>query len=135
MHYDTPVFREPYMIGKKIRGFRKIDFKDLLYSSGYGNLDRIDIQRPVFNLDVAKKYIEDNKLVRNSIILSPYAKCMTNVPNEFWCIIVKCLNELGWKVYTNCAGNEKAIEGTEVLRFDFSISVPVTLLCCMIHDL
>lgn len=47
-----------------------------------------------------------------SVILSPYAKSVTNLSEELWIDIVNSFVEKGYKCYTNVIGNEKPLEGT-----------------------
>lgn len=121
-HYDLPVFREPFMIGKKIRGYKGIHFFDLLYRSGFEGEVGLKTQEPVFQKMATQKYIEENNVIKGSILLSPYAKSMTKIPETFWENLVESFIKQGKKVYTNCAVGEKPIKGTVGLTFDFSIS-------------
>lgn len=50
-----------------------------------------------------------------SIIISPYAKSVTILPNEIWEKIVVSYTEKGYKCFTNVVGDEKPIEGTTAI--------------------
>lgn len=128
-HHDLPVFREPFMIGKKIRGYKGIHFFDLLDRSGFDGEMSLESQEPVFDKEEAQKYLSENKVVRGSVLLSPYAKSMTKIPEKFWENLVERINNRGIKVYTNCVAEEKPIKGTEGLAFDFVIAKFVLEYC------
>ena len=49
----------------------------------------------------------------HTVILSPYAKCMTQPPEGFWEELASALMEEGADVCTNVAGNERPIQGTK----------------------
>lgn len=50
-----------------------------------------------------------------SVIFSPYAKSVTNFPNDIWENIVVSYTEKGYKCFTNVVGDEKPIEGTTAI--------------------
>ncbi len=60
--------------------------------------------------------LEDNKCV----IISPYAKSVTALPDGLWNEVVSDYSDRGYKVYTNVCGKEKALVGTEELRAELS---------------
>ncbi len=68
--------------------------------------------------EILKKYpINKNK----TIVIAPYAKSVYNFSMEFWNNMVMLLRNQGFKkIYTNCAGNEQPIVGTE--KIDISIN-------------
>ena len=49
----------------------------------------------------------------HTMILSPYAKCMTRLPDGFWEGLAATLIEKGFDVCTNVSGIEKPIQGTK----------------------
>jgi hypothetical protein len=55
-----------------------------------------------------------------SVILSPYAKSIVELPRDFWAGLAAEYASKGYSVYTNTIGGELPIEGTETL------SVPVS---------
>lgn len=48
----------------------------------------------------------------HAVILSPYAKSVTVLPDIIWEEIVSEYLEQGWQVFTNVAGDEKPLKGT-----------------------
>ena len=48
-------------------------------------------------------------------ILSPYAKSVASLPQEMWADMVSDLTERGYTLYTNVAGEERPLPGTEVI--------------------
>ena len=46
-------------------------------------------------------------------IVAPYAKSVALLPKQLWADIIKDLKALGSAVYTNVAGDEKVLDGTE----------------------
>lgn len=56
----------------------------------------------------------------NAVILSPYAKSVTNLPGEYWDSIVEYFSEKGCQIYTNVAGKEKELQGT--LRLEVQLN-------------
>lgn len=77
----------------------------------------------VFGLNATVKPLEPNvwsefpgikKILKGkAAILSPYAKSVTALPEQLWKEIVNKLKNKGYALYTNVAGNEKPLEGTE----------------------
>ena len=61
-----------------------------------------------------------------SVIISPYAKSLVGFDKNIWKAIAASLIKSGLKVFTNCAENEKEIEGTT------KISFPLTEAYCVI---
>lgn len=47
-----------------------------------------------------------------SVILSPYAKSVTALPNELWADIISYYTDREYDVYTNISGDEKPLPGT-----------------------
>ena len=63
-----------------------------------------------------EKYILDKE---RTIILLPHAKTFENLTPEFWEEVAQRLKEKNYIVYTNVAGNEKPVKGTEPLKVSF----------------
>lgn len=51
-----------------------------------------------------------------SVILSPYAKSVVALPHRFWERVARDCAASGFSVYTNVAGDEQALRGTQPLR-------------------
>lgn len=55
-----------------------------------------------------------------AVILSPYAKSVTNIPYKHWQEIIRHYAQQGYQVYTNAVGAEEALPGT--LRLEVKLS-------------
>ena len=53
---------------------------------------------------------------QNMVLISPYAKSVPLMPRYYFEKIAKSLVGKGYKVYTNCAGDEEVIDGTDPLK-------------------
>ena len=59
---------------------------------------------------------EEKKLTKRDVVLCPYAYTVQKIPMDFWHALARHLAASGYTVYTNIAGRETAIPGTEALR-------------------
>lgn len=67
------------------------------------------------------EYQQKNEVVRgNTVILSPYAKSMVQLPDQYWINLAVQYRNSGYMVCTNIAGDEKEIMGTVPLRIPIS---------------
>lgn len=55
-----------------------------------------------------------------SVILSPYAKSVSNIPDFIWENYIKEYKEKGYEIFTNVAGDEEALSGTKALKVPLS---------------
>ncbi len=55
-----------------------------------------------------------------TLILSPYAKSVTALPEQLWEDIVKDYTDMGYDIFTNVAGDELPLAGTKALYADIS---------------
>ena len=62
-----------------------------------------------------KNCITYNSKLTNTIVLMPYAKSVSLIDEGFWEKLAMTLNQAGYEVVTNIAGNEKPIAGTVAL--------------------
>jgi hypothetical protein len=63
-----------------------------------------------------KEYIDVGQIeIGKTVILSPYAKSMVQLPDKYWEALVAEYQQMGYFVCTNIAGNEKPIKGTKLL--------------------
>lgn len=51
-----------------------------------------------------------------AVIISPYAKSVPTMDEEFWSQIIVEIKSMGKQLFTNVAGNEKPLPGTEPIR-------------------
>lgn len=130
LHYDTPIFRENAFVNGYLRGFREINFLDILWTVSFGNVNSLSAQKPQFNIQKAIKFCKENRLpAGRTIILSPFATSMVLLPEKFWEQVVYLLKEKGFCVCTNCGIDENELEGTQKLVFEYSISMPILNYC------
>ena len=54
----------------------------------------------------------------NTVLLSPYAKSVPLFSTDFWALLVKELQSMGYEVATNVSKDEQPLENTLPLRFD-----------------
>lgn len=55
-----------------------------------------------------------------AVVLSPFAKSVSNISDSIWQNYIKEYCEKGYKIYTNVAGDEEALPGTEALKVPLS---------------
>jgi len=111
-------------------GYRGLEMLDL-YLYGALLLSRnTTSESPVFEYDGEMmndilEYIDYD--LENVILISPYSASYREhmPPLSFWINIVNVLKCRGFKVFTNCAGREKAIIGTKKLMLPYEISIPL----------
>lgn len=61
-----------------------------------------------------RQYRDMDKIRRGrAVILSPYAKSVTALPGSVWQQIIKAYSEKGFQCFTNVAGSEQPLPGTE----------------------
>ena len=64
-----------------------------------------------------KKYEKLSEIpYKKAVVLSPYAKSVTNISVDYWNQIISFYNEKGYALYTNVTLEEKALDGTERLE-------------------
>ena len=68
-----------------------------------------------------KEYDGAEEIVPNkTVILSPYAKSVTKLPDKIWEDIVEDYRDKGYLIYTNVAGDEQPLKGTKAISPDIS---------------
>lgn len=104
-HHDRP-----YVVNLwKILSVKKILFDELYRIGVFGLSGDFEPYSPV-RLAVYERLEEIP--VGNAVILSPYAKSVTSLPNGYWDSIVEHFLKKGYQVYTNVATEEKELPGT-----------------------
>lgn len=68
---------------------------------------------------IEKKLAEIGVKKGEGILLSPYSNSTEGLPKEFWDDVAEKLKEKGYRVFTNVAGSETPVDGTEELRCSF----------------
>lgn len=108
----------PYVVGlaKALCG-KKISL-EMIYRCGvFGLTPNCVPSKPVCwrNCDFLER-IKPGK----AVILSPYAKSVTRIPQECWERIIEYYAEREYQLFTNTAGEEKALDGTERIEVKLS---------------
>lgn len=106
-------------IGQRVHGINGLSYNVMLHCMLFPELPfsfEVQLeQKPINNSD--GRYLLDKD---KTIILSPYANTMGQLSNELWIDIAKNLKKKGYIIYTNVAGDEKPIEGTEGIKIPFA---------------
>ncbi len=100
----------PYIIDlHKVMYYKFIPFNNI-YCCGVFGLPKetVPVEASVF-----KEYNNLNEIPKNkSVIISPYAKSVTALPEMLWRQIVESYTKKGYKCFTNVVGDELPLEGT-----------------------
>ena len=101
----------------------EITFADMFRVDVFNLPESVPIVPPKFSVD--KSFVEDlfstmGLRKGRTIILAPYANSIEpNMEIWEWEEVTRRLSELGYDVCTNCAGEEKSINGTKRLSFPY----------------
>lgn len=115
---DTDAFiphqDRPYVVNlAKALYIKKIPL-ELIYKYGVFGLDTGCT--PYMPLKLEKYPIPEQMIKGKSVILSPYAKSVTNIPWDYWLQIIKNFREKNYPVFTNTAKGEETLPGTIPLQ-------------------
>ena len=108
-HQDRPYVIKLY----KALYVKKIHF-EIIYKCGVFALPIETEPYKPCNLKQYKKLSEIP--YKNSVILSPYAKSVTNISMEHWEQIISYYKEKGYALYTNVTSEETELRGTKRLE-------------------
>lgn len=105
-HNDKPYVVQLY----KALYVKMIPF-EIIYKCGvYGLPNKTEPVKP----SILKEYLYLNKIKKNqTLIISPYAKSVSNIPMSFWDKIINDYTLKGFDIYTNTVGDEEALQGTK----------------------
>ncbi|CAM3691694.1 hypothetical protein COLU111180_03145 [Cohnella lubricantis] len=96
---------------------RFLSFVDYYRYAVYG----LSKDAPPIPPSIIHEFENKERLVQDkSLILAPYAKSVTQIPDSYWEAVASEYQNKGYFVYTNISGEENAIRGTRPL------SVPLT---------
>lgn len=70
--------------------------------------------------------------IQKAVVLCPVARTSSMLDESLWQVIIKNLTKRGFIVYTNIAGNEKALSETLPLMVDIDILANLALMGCRI---
>ena len=103
----------PYVVDLSKALYRKLIPLEQIYCCGVFGLPKNT--EPVMPT-AFKDYPELSSIpAGNAVILSPYAKSVTALPDSIWQEVVDSYIRQGYKCYTNVVGDEKPLEGTEAI--------------------
>ena len=114
-------------LNEYLLSFRSFDFLSMSLTA-YGNMDRSELVGP----DVSEGKQASVELLHSyglsegrTVLLSPYAYCIDQLPMSFWAELAKQLHQIGYYVCTNCAGKrEKPIPGTVGVFIPYTLVIP-----------
>lgn len=108
-HHDRPYTNDAIKYLDK----NYLSFTDFYKYSVYGLGKDAVPAVPTKNRPFDNKF---NMKKSKALILSPYAKSMVNIPEEYWSRVIKEYTKNGFQVYTNTTADEMPLEGTEPLN-------------------
>ena len=76
------------------------------------------------SVQAAKNLLEEHHSVADkTVVLCPYAKSSSIIPEKYWKVVIDWLKDQGYMVFTNTAPNEEALSGT------IRLQIPVDVFC------
>lgn len=110
-----------------LRGHKSLNFTDM-FRIGVFDLD--ETSRPkILQLEMMKEaedFVNKNHIDQRTILISPYSNTLSELPKDIWVVIVKALQEKGYRILTNSSGEkEPAIEGTEAVFFPLNQTIQI----------
>lgn len=105
-------------VGENLHGVNGLSYNIMLNRLMFPELELFYL--PKINQMSNNELLESYTLDRDkTIILSPYANTMAEMPLKYWENIAKRLIEQGYVVYTNVAENQKPVLGTEGIEIPY----------------
>lgn len=120
-------------LGMEIAYYKKLNFVQC-YSKLVFEYD-LNINGRIPKLGaIEEKDVKQTGINEEAIVISPYAKSISNLSWLYWMNLVSYLNEHGYKkIYTNCARNENELPGTKRLDVELNkICKCLDYACCFI---
>lgn len=108
-HQDRPYVVKLY----KALYVKKIHFETIYKCGVFGLPINTEPYKPCY-LKLYEKLSEIP--YKKSVVLSPYAKSVTNIPMEYWEQIISYYRKKGYSIYTNVTPQEKELYGTKRLE-------------------
>ena len=108
------------------RGYKGLYFMELFRTFVFNLPDDALPERPVLKDagDELDHIFEKYRLTEGkTVLLSPYANTLADLPDDFWVLLAKSLMEMGYRVCTNSSGEmEPAVKGTVPVFFPLNIA-------------
>lgn len=115
---NTLVCNDSYLqiMGKRLRGYKKITFSHMFQNGVFGLLDDEVLtpeqyfkSKEEMNQEAAQVLAVEKGINEKTIILSPYANTVTDLPVTFWEELAERLAEKGYHIFTNSCGDEEPV--------------------------
>lgn len=106
LHHDRP-----YVINLNKALYTKMIPLEVMCRSGIYGLPQDTIPCKPTHLQVYPKLDELKK--GKSLIVSPYAKSVTNIPMSYWECVIAEYKQKGYDIFTSAVGTEKTLQGTK----------------------
>lgn len=104
-HHDRPYVQTVY----RALYIKKLTLEEL-YRCGVFGLQETGVP---YKPNCLQTYPQLDRIPRGrSVILSPYAKSVTNISSMYWQQVTEYFRDKGYAIYTNVAGEEEPLEGT-----------------------
>lgn len=114
---------------RRLRGYKGIDFRHMFQYAVFRLEEPVQLSRSEKPCEEEKlcRIIEEQGMIEGrTVILSPYANTIANLPDTIWEQIVLKYQKKGYVVFTNSAGaNEPAIRGTKPVFLPYDQMVPL----------
>lgn len=114
---------------RRLRGYKGIDFRHMFQYAVFRLEDPVELILPERLLEEEKlrTIMEKYGMIEGkTVILSPYANTIANLPDAIWEQIVLKYQKKGYVVFTNSAGEqEPAIRGTKPVFLPYDQMVPI----------
>ncbi len=108
------------------RGYNGWNFMELFRTFVFNLPDEARPQTPVLadaGEEVEKLFRENGLKASRTVVISPYANTLADLPDSFWSVIVDYLKENGYAVCTNCGGkHEPPLAGTVPVFFSLTVA-------------
>jgi hypothetical protein len=112
-----------------IRGYKGHNFTDMFRKYVFQLSDETKPVAPQYDMNCAEAedYLKKHHLPKgHTVILSPYAATLAQIPEYFWIELAQMLKNKGFTVVTNSSGEkEPAIVGTDSVFFPLNIAPQV----------
>lgn len=104
-HHDRPYVQTVY----RALYIKKLTLEELYRCGVFGLQENSVPYKPNY----LEPYPQSDRIPRGrSVILSPYAKSVTNISGSYWRQVIAYFRNQGYELYTNVAGDEEPLEGT-----------------------
>ncbi len=102
--------------------YKKLSFSEFCAKYVFGLENKEEVNFPsIWDVEFQEFKLENKGLSKGkTIIVAPYANSVEELPIQFWEELVKRLIKMGYYVFTNVSGNQKAIKGSKSIKIPLS---------------